>query len=212
MGGAGNRSKAPTAGSSPPGGRDGEGEDESHEDDGAEPGEWRHGWQFSACSIRGTHFRGTLLPHWPQRHQALRRSGSGPTTGAWLTALHSCPATTIRPAFFQVALRRLLRLPVWLGSRRGQGHCGGCLLDRQGDHVSSCPTIGFLQRRAKPLERAWAQVLHEGGARTVRQPLLRDMDHSTLQMMSVFRRSRVRLGTFQRRANMQTRYPGLLIP
>ena len=35
---------------------------------------------------------------------------------------------------------------------------------------------GGVQRRAKPLERAWQQVFREAGARVVPQAFLRDMD------------------------------------
>ena len=116
------------------------------------------------------------MPRLSPAHQALLRSGSGPAAAAWLMALPSTPVTTLRPALFQVALRRRLRLPLLLGARRCPGRRCGCVLDREGDHLAACSRTGLLQQRAKPLERAWTQVLREAGARTVPQPLLRDLD------------------------------------
>ena len=49
-------------------------------------------------------------------------------------------------------------------------------MDRRGDHLAACPFTGLLQRRAKPVERAWAQVLREAGGRVLPQQMLRDMD------------------------------------
>ena len=45
-----------------------------------------------------------------------------------------------------------------------------------GDHLASCMRTGGVQRRAKPLERAWQQVFREAGARVVPQAFVRDMD------------------------------------
>ena len=108
--------------------------------------------------------------------RALLRSGSGPGAGAWLSSLLVSDATTLRPSLFQVALRRRLRLPLLLGARRCHGRHCGLSLDRYGDHLAACSKTGLLQRRAKPLERAWTQVLSEAGGRVVPQQLLKDMD------------------------------------
>ena len=45
-----------------------------------------------------------------------------------------------------------------------------------GDHLTACSCTGLIQRRAKPFERAWGNVLREAGARIVPQQMLRDMD------------------------------------
>ena len=143
----------------------------------AEPGEWRHGWQYHASSIREHHFRArSLLPRLPRPVRALLRSSSGPGAGQWLAALPVSPGTTLQPAVFQVALRRRLRLPLGLGvSWCPARHCR-LRVDTWGDHLASCPCTGLLQRRAKPLERAWQTVLREAGARAVPQQMMRDMD------------------------------------
>ena len=154
-------------------------ETEEEEDNAAEPGEWRPGWQFSASSIREHRYREhTLMPILSPDGQALLRSASGPGAGCWLTALPTSAGTSLRPELFQVALRRRLRLRLFLGVQRCQGRRYGKALDRLGDHLTACPRTGLLQRRAKPLERAWTQVLYEAGGRVVPQQMLRDMDVS----------------------------------
>ena len=145
--------------------------------DEPEPGEWRHGWQFHASSVREHHFRThVLLPRLPRSCCALLRSSSGPGAGHWLATLPVSPQTTMRPQLFQVALWRRLRLPLGLGTRWCQGHRCGCRLDTKGNHLAACCHTGLLKRRAKPLERIWQQVLREAGARTAPQQFMRDMD------------------------------------
>ena len=118
------------------------------------------------------------MPLLPPAGQAMLRSCSGPGAGYWLTALPTSASCTLRPALFQTALRRRLRMRLLLGPRRCPGrHCRSAL-DALGDHLASCSRSGLLQRRAGPLERAWRQVLREAGARVVHQELLRDMDIS----------------------------------
>ena len=52
---------------------------ESPEEIAVEPGEWQHGWQFSACSVRETRYREhELLPRLSADQRAMLRSGSGP--------------------------------------------------------------------------------------------------------------------------------------
>ena len=82
----------------------------------------------------------------------------------------------MRPDVFQTALRRRLRLPLPLGPRRCPGTRCRARLDATGDHVASCMRAGGVQRRAKPLERAWVRVFREAGARVVPQAFLRDLD------------------------------------
>ena len=117
-----------------------------------------------------------LLPRLTRPDQAMLRSSSGPGAGAWLATLPVSKATRMRPGLFQVALRRRLRLHLCLGLRSCPGTRCGCRLDRKGDHLAACPRTGLLARRAKPLERAWQQVLREAGARVVPQQMMRDMD------------------------------------
>ena len=72
------------------------------------------------------------------------------------------PATTLQPHAMQLALRRRLRLPLHLSSRRcGPSPGCGALVDAFGDHTLACPRTGLLARKAKILERAWVRVARE---------------------------------------------------
>ena len=50
---------------------------------------------------------------------------------------------------------------------RGRRRTCNRTLNTRGDHLTSCTRIGFVELRPTPLERAWAQVSREGGARVV---------------------------------------------
>jgi hypothetical protein len=143
----------------------------------AEPGEWPHGWQYYACDAIETYNREqAVLPTLRPPHRALVRSASGPGAGHWLLALPTSPDTKMDPELFQAALRRRLRLPLQLGPNACPGPSCRRHLDPLGDHLASCPRAGGVQRRAKPLERAWQRVFREAGARVVPQAYLRDLD------------------------------------
>ena len=48
------------------------------------------------------------------------------------------------------------------------------LLDVYGDHAASCPVSGRLKIRPRPVEKTWARVLRESGARVRENVRLRD--------------------------------------
>lgn len=138
-----------------------------------EPGTWEHGWQYYASSARDTYYREHhVLPALSRTDCATLRSGAGPRAAAWLWAVPTTPATTLAPALFQVALRRLLRLTLPLCARHYEG-CRG-RLDSYGDHRMACAITGRLRRRAGPMERAWSTVFAEDGAVVLDQVLPRD--------------------------------------
>ena len=146
-------------------------------EDEPELGEWRHGWQFYACSRRNHYFREhVLLPSLGSPQRALLRSASGPQAGAWLQTLPTCSGTRMDPALFQIALRRRLRMPLPLVSRtcgQGSGHGCGARVDALGDHTTACLRTGLLARRANPIERAWTRVVFEAGTCVAHKQLLR---------------------------------------
>ena len=92
-----------------------------------------------------------------------------------MTALPTGPETTLAPLRMSVLLRRRLRLPLPLAARRCDGKRCRKLLDELGDHWAACPRSGRLRRRAKPVERAWARVLTEGGAQVLENQQLKHM-------------------------------------
>ena len=109
----------------------------------------------------------------PQRTLFLLQSG--PHAGRWLSAIPRDPVTTIRPSRMQVALRRRVRLPLVLAARWCDGRTCRKELDAFGDHRAACMRTGRVRRRAKPLERIWARILREAGARVQERAVLRDM-------------------------------------
>ena len=131
----------------------------------AEPGEWAQGWQYHSSLVRNNFLRETVVqPRLDRASLAVFRSQSGPRAGAWLTALPTEPGLQLKPLRMQIALRRRLRLPLPLSSNicggPGRPGCRGHV-DVYGDHRAACPRSGLIQRRAKPVERAWIRVTRE---------------------------------------------------
>ena len=139
-----------------------------------EPGEFNHGWQFFAAAHRDKYFRDSaILPDVSPASAALLRSQSGFCSGAHLTCMPCDPIRSFAPHHLRVVLQRRLRLPLPLDSRWCK--CGG-LVDSLEDHRASCATVGRLIRRAGPLERVWARVCREAGARVLQHTFLRDLN------------------------------------
>ena len=143
--------------------------------DTSEPGEYKHGWQFEACSAleifsREQHF----LPSLPSSHQAIVRSASGPGASHWLIALPTHLEKELQPEIWQIAARRRLRLSILPSVSFCPANSCRRRLDDLGDHLANCSLCGNIQRRAKPHERTWQRVFREAGARVVNQPMLRD--------------------------------------
>ena len=144
-----------------------------------EPCERVRGWQFHACSaIETFHREQALLPVLPPAHRALLRSSSGSGAAHWLLALPTSPEATMRPEVMQTALRRRLCFPLPVGAATCPASSCRRRLDNLGDYLVCCTRAGGVQRRTRPLERAWQCVFREVGARVVVQPFLRDLDVS----------------------------------
>ena len=121
--------------------------------DGADPGEWRHGWQFHASDALERRFRADLLPQIDLASRSLLRSQSGPRASAALMAIPYDAATRVAADRFRVVLCRRLRHPIMLATQVCEG-CG-LPLDRFGDHYAACMRTGRVQARARPAERVW---------------------------------------------------------
>ena len=144
------------------------------QDEHKEPGEFYHGWQYYAASRRETHYRdGQVLARSDRPSQALLRSQAGRCAGEHLTLLPVTDELQWSNAKLRTLLLRRLRLPLDLDDRLCK--CGRAL-DALGDHRAACSTSGMLQTRAVPLERAWARVLREAGARTKTHTYLRNLN------------------------------------
>ena len=144
------------------------------EEDQPEPGEWRHGWQFWLSNALEKEAQGQLLAASSPADGAMLHSQSGQHAADWLTSLPSSTGLTLEPRAFVIAIRRRLRLPLFLSELRCRGSSCRCPLDELGDHVAACMVSGMVQRRAVPLEQAWRTVLTEAGGRSVRKRLLNE--------------------------------------
>jgi hypothetical protein len=132
------------------------------------------GWQHHTCSISETFLQErVLLPQCDpcQKAMVLSQGGAG---GAWLRAIPSEHVFRMQVLRFQVAMRRRLRWPLPLTNHRCRGNHCRCLHDNLGDHPASCALSGLLKRRSRPIERVWARILREAGARVRENVSLHD--------------------------------------
>lgn len=142
--------------------------------DGVDPTDFQRGWQCFACSFSETNFlEQQVLPLCGDSQKALLLSQSGGPASAWLRAVPSEPAYTLKPLRLQVAVRRRLRWPLPLAAKQCSRTCTS-QLDSLGDHAASCAQSGRLKLRSRPVEKTWARVLREAGGRVRENVYLRD--------------------------------------
>ena len=140
----------------------------------ADQTDFERGWQNYAFTFLETNFlEDVVKPTCDKSRLAFLLSQGDGAGSAWLRAVPSEKAFELSPLRLQVAVRRRLRwpLPLSKGVR-----CRSCLkdLDVPGDRAAACPTAGRLAKRARPVEKSWARVLREGGARVRENVELRD--------------------------------------
>ena len=132
------------------------------------------GWQWYASSVCDSFFaERVLLPLCESPRRAMRLSQGG-TGGAWLRSIPPEHAFELRPLRFQVAMRRRLRWPLPLTKHRCRGRACRQAQDEFGDHPASCPLSGLLKLRSRPIEKTWARIVREGGARVRENVSLHD--------------------------------------
>ena len=132
------------------------------------------GWQWYACSTFENHFLEHVLKPGSEparRALLLSQGGSG---GAWLRAIPSERVFGMSPLRFQVAMRRRLRWPLPLTRHTCRGKSCRVLHDALGDHPASCPRSGLLKLRSRPVEKVWARICREAGARVRENVLLHE--------------------------------------
>ena len=116
----------------------------------AEPGEFRHGWQFHAVDTLNTHYVSTtLITNLSPTRAAARLSSSGPCAGRHFTALPLSDTTTFSSEQFRGLLSFRLGLDLPLMSFRCR--CGQ-KLDRKGYHRAACSIADILSKRTIFLE------------------------------------------------------------
>ena len=145
------------------------------EHDDPDAGEWRRGWQFHlSAALERRFLQQHVIPASCPARQALRLSQCGPGATKWMSAIPTCFPYAIKSLRMQVALRRRIRWSLPLSCERCSGKACRAKLDQYGDHWASCPLSGRLLRRAKPLERTWARIFREAGARVLENVFLKD--------------------------------------
>ena len=140
----------------------------------AEPGEWRHQWQFFAADARERFAARGLYNSLPPTGQALFLNMQGRHAGDIFSTFPLEPAMTSKADKFLTHLRRRLWLPLGIGDACCPGRFCSERLDELGIHLLSCNRSGRLQERAYPFERTLMQICKEAGGRVSRpQPLVR---------------------------------------
>ena len=141
--------------------------------DGTDAADLDRGWQCHVCSFSENLFLEQVVrPSSDAARLALLRSQAGGPASAFLRAVPSEPAYTLTPLRLQVAVRRRLRWPLPMATRR----CGRTCtheLDDKGDRAAACQLSGRLKLRSRPVEKTWARVLREAGARVRENVFLR---------------------------------------
>ena len=134
--------------------------------EGAERGEWPHGWQYFAAAHREHRFRDVVvLPALDPAGKAHLRSHGGPHASCVLVGAPTSRLFEVEAADFRNLVLERLGLPLSLTDSVCEG-CGAAL-DGLGRHRGACMRSGRLKIRAGALERAMAHVCREAGA-TVR--------------------------------------------
>ena len=135
-------------------------------DEERDPGEWRRqGWQRFACAKLEEKARDELLRAASPGLRACMRSGAGPNTSRWLTAIPQEADLRLPDNVFRFVCLRRIGLPV----NPAADACEGCgaVLDRHGHHRTTCMRTGRVHARRRALLQAWIRVLREAGV-TVR--------------------------------------------
>ena len=143
-------------------------------DEGLDAADFDRGWQCHATSfLENSFLKSVVLPASDRARRTLLLSQADSGACAFLRAVPTEAALTFSPLRLQTSVRRRLRWPLPLSG----GQCSRCcasVLDEKGDHAATCHLAGRLTLRARPLEKTWARVLREAGARVRERVFLRD--------------------------------------
>ena len=141
----------------------------------AEPGEWKHGWQYIASSTLEHHFRrDAVIAQSSLADRAHLRSHSGRYAGVALSGAPTAPEFTLDALEYRTLLLERLRLPLPLAAASCEG-CGGSV-DARGRHYASCTASGRVKKRAAAPEQAVARICREAGAAVKCNVFLRDLN------------------------------------
>ena len=140
----------------------------------ADPGEWRHGWQYYTSAAIQANSQQTLLREGSPEDAARYRSCKGSHNGRWLAAIPYNEALILRNPIFQCLLRRRLGLSVLPDAEQCEGATCRAPLDPEGHHRSACTRTGRIHGRHAAAIQPWRQVFSEAGYRVRAERLLRD--------------------------------------
>ena len=144
------------------------------DDQEADPGEWRHGWQYYTTSAMHSRAQAALLREALPGDAARYRSCKGRNNSRWLTAIPSSDALTLSNPIHQCLLRWRLGLPISPEADLCEGGTCQAPLDALGRHRAACTRTGRIHGRHAAALQPWRQVLTEAGYRTRSERLLRD--------------------------------------
>ena len=120
----------------------------------AEPGEWRHQWQFFAADARERFAARGLYNSLPPTGQALFLNMQGRHAGDIFSTFPLEPAMSSKADKFLTHLRRRLWLPLGIGDACCPGPSCSERLDELGIHLLSC-NRGAPWRSTIRLRRPW---------------------------------------------------------
>ena len=137
--------------------------EDPNEDEEADPGEWKRGWQFKATDTLEKAKHESRLTTLNPTIVAKLRSQAGTASAMWLDTMPTTKAFHIPANLFCCGLRMRAFLGLPLQERVcPAGHCH-YELDPFGYHLLACPVLGRSKWRCIPLEKAFVQIFKEAG-------------------------------------------------
>ena len=140
----------------------------------ADPGEWRHGWQYFTTAAAYTTAQANILRDATPVDAARYRSCKGRNNSRWLTAIPSTEALALSNPILQCLLRRRLGLPILPEADLCEGPTCQAPLDPWGHHRVACTRTGRIHGRHAAALQPWRQVFSEAGYRVRAERLLRN--------------------------------------
>ena len=138
---------------------------ENEDDNDADPGEWKHGWQFYASDALEKQEHQAVLGDSTRADAARVRSCGGRNNSRWLTTIPRSDNHKLRNAVHQTLLRRRLGLPIELQQEECEARTCREPLDAHGHHRSACMRTGRVHGRHAAALSPWKQILQEAGYR-----------------------------------------------
>ena len=137
--------------------------EDSQEEEDADPGEWKRGWQYKATDKIHQAKYDYHLAHQNPTTVAKLRSQAGTAAAMWLDTLPITQCFKIPANLYCTGLRMRAFLPLPLQERVCPAKQCTFELDEFGYHLLACPVLGRKKWRCIPLEKAFVQIYKEAG-------------------------------------------------